>query len=227
MGRKAQERGYQPDLSEGRPRCPGPQKAADGTSCPPDAPPARIWAACAEGRVRSGGPAPRPRQVLPSGTHAPLSVCKLPSGRRRVRGEPESVCSPRPHALRGTPSVAVGVASLCAVTPCCVPRAGPAPGHGPVQSVASASRFPSVSPSVSRISPETCPHLVTVKPAGPSAVTARSSLRAAAVAAGQGAGKQRPWRMEGGLNPWPWARQPHRTPQEAGSAPARKTVLEP
>lgn len=96
----ARERGYQRDLSEGRPRCPGPRKATD-------APRARVWAACAEGRVGPGpvGPAPRPRSALPPGTHTPLSVCKPPSGRRRVRGERESVCSPRPHALRGGPPV--------------------------------------------------------------------------------------------------------------------------
>lgn len=75
--------------------------------------------------------------------------------------------------------MAVGVASPCAVTLCCVPRVGPLPDTAPC----SLSRL---LPS-SRLCPPTCPHLVTAKPAGPSAVTARPALRAAAA---QGAGQQ-------------------------------------
>lgn len=75
--------------------------------------------------------------------------------------------------------MAVGVASPCAVTLCCVPRVGPLPDTAPC----SLSRL--LPPS--RLCPPTCPHLVTAKPAGPSAVTARPALRAAAA---QGAGQQ-------------------------------------
>lgn len=57
------------------------------------------------GRAGSGGPGTQAPVGVPPGTHTPLSVCKPPSGRRRVRGERESVCSPRPHALRGGPPV--------------------------------------------------------------------------------------------------------------------------
>lgn len=199
-GQESQERGYQPDLSEGRPpvQVPGrPQTARLPPRRPPPAPGPHAR------RVGSGpgGPPQAPAGAAAWDSRSPF--CLQASVRKKKGKGRARVCvQPPPARPVEDPSVAVGVASPRAVSPCCVPRAGPAPGHGPVQSVASASRFPSVSPSVSRISPETCPHLVTVKPAGPSAVTARPALWAAAVAAGQGAGKQRPWCVEGG---WPLA----------------------
>lgn len=171
----AQERGYQRDPLEGRPRCPGPRKAADARA-PASGPHARR---VGSGRVRwARHPGPGRRAAWDS--HSPF--CLQASVRKKKGKGRARVCVQPPPArpAGGPPCVAVGVASPCAVTLCCVPRVGPLPDTAPC----SLSRL--LPPS--RLCPPTCPHLVTAKPAGPSAVTARPALRAAAA---QGAGQQR------------------------------------
>lgn len=101
------------------------------------------------GRAGSGGPGTQaPVGAAAWDSHSPF--CLQASVRKKKGKGRARVCvQPPPARPAGTPCVAVGVASPCAVTLCCVPRVGPAPGHGPVQSVASAPPFPSVSPNVS------------------------------------------------------------------------------
>lgn len=106
----------------------------------------RLWAPPTPSAHRSPGTG----RALPPRTHAPLSVCKPPSGRRRVRGEP--CLSPAPTHPVGDPSVAVSVVStMCGdfvlSSPCLGSRQEAwAPGHVPFQSVPSASLLPSVVP---------------------------------------------------------------------------------
>lgn len=99
-------------------------------------------------------------------THAPLSVCKPPSGRRRVRGEP-SVCPQPPptHPLEENPSVAVGVASRCRDLALSPPRAGACGGASsgprPVSVCPVCLTSPIVVPvptACCAFPPELCPH---------------------------------------------------------------------
>lgn len=77
------------------------------------------------------GNRPPARQHCRHGTHTPLSVCKPPSGRRRVRGDPVSVSPPA-----RTP-VALSVESrtcrdLVLSSPCSGSCRGPSPRTHPV-----------------------------------------------------------------------------------------------
>lgn len=100
---------------------------------------------------------PPPARQRRHGTHTPLSVCKLPSGRRRVRGDR---CLSHPlhaHLWPSASSLKRAVTLYC-LLPARGPVGGPAPGLFPFQSVTPAPPLPSVVPQRVLRLPKSCLH---------------------------------------------------------------------
>lgn len=179
---------------------------------------------------------PPPARQRHHGTHTPLSVCKLPSGRRRVRGDR---CLSHPLHARLWPSASSlkRAVTLYCLLPARGPVGGPAPGLLPFQSVTPAPPRPSRlwCPSVFCVSPSRVYIIVTVGTlhpvtAGPAWVGGAGSLRgcwpgrrpAGSLANGPLSALCRGWRLP---PPFSSRKPPHPALQEACSTCAGRLPL--